>query len=257
MREKRGDCQGWTLKAARANTAFLRSVPLSGLTGVGITFTLTLRDCPPTHDDWKRLREAFFVRLRRAGFIRVHWVTEWQRRGVPHLHGVAYFPAHDHPWGQFIISTWVQLASSYGCSARAQHWNYIHDVVGWLKYLAKHAARGAGHYQRSAESVPEGWQKTGRIWGHLGQWDTRDPMRFGLEETGFFAFRRLCRGYRVADSRASGDTFRIRSARRMLQSSDKALCRVRGVSEWIPEHVQVQMMDCLAANGHSVVQVDG
>ena len=51
-------------------------VPLLGLSG-----SLTLRDCPPSHDDWKTLREALFFRLRRKGLYRLHWLTEWQKRG--------------------------------------------------------------------------------------------------------------------------------------------------------------------------------
>ena len=68
----RGDCKGWTLRSSRGNTRFLYSVltpelPVSaiGVPLLGLSGSLTLRDCPPSHDDWKTLREALFFRLRR------------------------------------------------------------------------------------------------------------------------------------------------------------------------------------------------
>ena len=88
-----GRVKGWSKTASRNNTKFLRSVYVPDLSGAAVAFTLTIRDCPPTSDDWKILRETFIKRLRRAGMVRLHWLTEWQKRGVPHLHGIAYFPA--------------------------------------------------------------------------------------------------------------------------------------------------------------------
>lgn len=93
----------------------------------------------------------------RAGMVRLHWVTEWQRRGVPHLHCAIWFPdAYDT-----ITPTraWVEVASAYGAGLRGQHARIIDGPVGWFQYLAKHAARGVKHYQRTADSIPEGWQK--------------------------------------------------------------------------------------------------
>ncbi|WP_213058401.1 rolling circle replication-associated protein, partial [Escherichia coli] len=91
-RAKRGEVKGWSKSASRNNTKFLRSVHVPDLTGAAVAFTLTIRDCPPSSEDWKILRENFIKRLRRAGMVRLHWLTEWQQRGVPHLHGIAYFP---------------------------------------------------------------------------------------------------------------------------------------------------------------------
>lgn len=54
------------------------------------SWALTLRHCPPTSDDWTRLVKVLQQRLRRAGLLRWHWVVEWQRRGVPHLHLAVY-----------------------------------------------------------------------------------------------------------------------------------------------------------------------
>ncbi|MFO5973161.1 hypothetical protein, partial [Pseudomonas aeruginosa] len=60
--------------------------------GPAAALTPTVRDCPPTSDDWHRLLKAWAMRMQRAGMIRLHWVTEWQRRGVPHLHCAIWFP---------------------------------------------------------------------------------------------------------------------------------------------------------------------
>ncbi|WP_216072449.1 hypothetical protein, partial [Acinetobacter baylyi] len=75
VRAKRGEVNGWSPSASRNNTKFLRSVHVPGLTGAAVAFTLTVRDCPPTSDDWKILRETFIKRLRRAGMVRLHWLT--------------------------------------------------------------------------------------------------------------------------------------------------------------------------------------
>lgn len=153
----RGDVQGWSEGATRRNTEFLMSVRTDQLTGAGVALTLTLRDCPPTADDWHKLRRAWEKRMVRAGMVRLHWVTEWQRRGVPHLHCAIWFPdAYDT-----ITPTraWVEVASAYGAGLRGQHARIIDGPVGWFQYLAKHAARGVKHYQRTADSIPEGWQK--------------------------------------------------------------------------------------------------
>ena len=106
-------------------------MPLLGLSG-----SLTLRDCPPSHDDWKTLREALFFRLRRKGLYRLHWLTEWQKRGVPHLHFAAWFlqsvvvininqPAlSDSELAQvlsYLISAdWLSISSVYRSSGLSQ-----------------------------------------------------------------------------------------------------------------------------------------
>lgn len=123
------------------------------------------------------------------------------------------------------------------------------DDVGWLQYLSKHASRGAAHYQRAMSTIPKGWQKTGRMWGHLGDFPTREPQGLELDDRDWFKFRRIVRGWRLAQARGRklfsedlGRRFldeqtrrrRIKSARRMLQCKDPLLSRCRGVSEWIP-----------------------
>ena len=146
------------------------------VTGYGLALTLTIRDCPPTSDDWHRLRNAFIRRLKRAGMIRLHWVTEWQKRGVPHLHCAVWFEDLDpnkegelvRVWGA-ALKGWAELAAPYGASPKSQKIAEIDNSVGWFQYLSKHASRGVKHYQRSSAGIPAEWkQKTGRMWGHWG-----------------------------------------------------------------------------------------
>lgn len=261
LRAPRGEVQGWSHGATRRNTEFLMSVIETRLDGYGVAVTLTVRDCPPTADDWHRLRRAWIERMRRAGMIRLHWVTEWQRRGVPHLHGAIWFPSRELAIAAEPLEAWVEVAGKYGAELRGQHARRIDGPVGWFQYLSKHAARGVKHYQRTSENIPEGWQKkTGRVWGKSGDWPVQEAVRFNLQDHhgdgGWFAFRRLVRSWRRADARASGDRHRIRSARRMLKCSDQGRSRLIGFMEWMPHEVQMALLANVAGRGYSVVQVE-
>lgn len=250
------------------------SIDENSLTGEGYAVTLTLRRCPPTHEHWKKLREAYFDRIRRSGFARVHWVTEWQRRGVPHLHCAIYLPKGIDP--KTLIYRWIDVSSDYGPSFSGQHMVRITKVVGWLQYVAKHASRGLGHYQRSPENIPKGWEKTGRMWGKLGDWPTREAIKMDVPMAAFWQFRRIVRRYRIADARqevhlavkAQADKVRkaginsvkvkvqsaprIRAARTMLKSANPSISAVRGVSEWIEMPIQVAILEHLSAQGHVI-----
>ncbi|MDW3810875.1 hypothetical protein [Klebsiella pneumoniae] len=135
-------------------------VHVPDLTGAAVAFTLTIRDCPPSSEDWKILRENFIKRLRRAGMVRLHWLTEWQQRGVPHLHGSPIFLMLTNLHCNLEL---IAVAEKYGCNMRSQHVVPITDMQGWFMYLAKHAGRSETHYQRNPEFVPAGWAKTGRV----------------------------------------------------------------------------------------------
>ena len=256
VRAKRDEVAGWSESSTRRNTQFLYSVDERKLTGQGFALSLTIRDCPTTAAEWTKIRTAFFWRIRRMGLVRGHWLTEWQRRGVPHMHAALWFDAGLIVRDPFAVNTirdhWIAVASPFGASARGQHIESITDAVGWFKYLSKHAVRGLSHYQRSSEGIPAGWKKTGRMWGHIGDWSTIDPVRYTLHLDGFWAFRRMVQRWRLADARASGDPYRLRSARRMLQCPDRALGSVRGVGEWIATGMTQQFLRHLAALGYDV-----
>lgn len=258
QRAKRSTVEGWTAASTRRNTRFLYSVDERHLTGAGLAVSLTVRDCPPSAAEWTRIREAFFDRLRRRGLARAHWLTEWQRRGVPHMHAALWFlidlPSQNGPAWYIadVQEAWLAVAAPYGASLRGQHVAPIDDAVGWFQYLSKHAVRGLGHYQRSPDSIPPGWAKTGRMWGYLGDWPLVEPTRYTVHNATFWAYRRMVQRWRYADARASGDRHRIRSARRMLQSTDRSAGSVRGVGEWIGSEQTQQFLRHLAAMGHEI-----
>jgi hypothetical protein len=268
-RATRGEVGGWSSGATRRNTEFLYSIREDQLDGVGYAVTLTLRDCPPDASAWHRLRRAWEKRMLRAGMIRLHWVTEWQKRGCPHLHGAIWFPRevvekYGHQWlRSAITSAWLLAgAMDYGAGHRGQDCHEITGAVGWFQYVSKHAARGVKHYQRSSENVPEAWkQKTGRMWGKVGDWPVQPPIRVNLQggegDGGFYAYRRMVRSWRVAGARADGDLRRLRLARSMLTCHEEPSSRVRGFSEWIPQEVSLSLLALLAARGYSIRYEEG
>lgn len=245
-REKtRGTIQGWTPAVARRQRTWLYSVITAELSGVGYAITLTMRECPETSEDWHAMRSALFKRFRRVpGFLRLHWVTEWQRRGVPHLHLAVYFSETLPALGWELIKHWQEVAEARGVSARAsaQDVKPIDGALGWLRYLAKHAGRTASHYQRSG--MPKGWTKTGRLWGSGGDWPRVEAAEARLTHEQTLQLRRLLRGYVLAEARRVGDWRRVAFLRRYpAREQDPWLSSVRGGSEWISDEVTLRLLE--------------
>ena len=256
---KRGRVEGWSTAAVRRHTRWLYGVDTEALTGHGWSLTLTLRDCPPDAPAWTRLRSEWLDQIRASGLIlRTHWVVEWTRRKVPHQHAAVYL-RDDVPRAEvyrLLVGTWLRLAAKYGAGPQGQHLAPIDGALGWLEYMSKHSARGVAHYQRQGK--PPGWDTTGRLWGHTGEWPMVEPAEVDLTREEFYRFRRLVRSWRLADARDQlrgardwGERRtalrRIRSARGMLRCNDADLSRVRGVSEWIPEGLGMALL--LIASG--------
>lgn len=266
----RTESVGWSDSSTRNNTKFLYSVDSTSLTDYGYAFTFTLRDLPSTPKDWYNIRDKFIKRCNRMGLIRYHWVTEWQRRGVPHLHGCLYFPEQlDHRALKALKAAWCACVGKYYALQKGQDIKPIESALGWLQYLSKHGSRSKGHYQRS--SKPKEWNSSGRVWGKGGEWPTRHTQH-DLGDN-FYRMRRLIRSWRIADSRKGldladadkkimarpGDALyskifginyprnrkRIRQARRCLMCGDRAKSHVRGMSEWISEELAFQMVSFL------------
>jgi hypothetical protein len=223
------------------------------LHGIGYAFTLTLRDCPKTAKEYIKIRKAFILRLKRMFSIRIHWLTEWQLRGVPHLHGCVYFKDTEKNLflANGITSHWLDLTRHLGTQKNSQKVVYIRDILGWKKYLSKHGSRGVNHYQRSEKNIPKGWVKTGRMWGHTGDWPTQE-IKIELDEPAFYSYRRLLRSWRKADARKAKNRFRIKSARSMLKCNLPNLSRTRGVSEWIDLKDSLALLEVIKAMGHKV-----
>lgn len=265
---KRGEVTGWSRAAVRRHTKWLYGVDADELTGTGLALTLTMREIPASSVEFQAARRAFVKRLERLGLIRLHWVVEWTRRRRPHLHMAAYFPPDLPPVEVTrlrigIVSAWLAVAERWGVTYEAQHVAGIDGVGGWLRYLSKHAARGVEHYQRQGK--PDGWEKTGRLWGVVGEWPEHEPMKLELSRQGAWALRRLVRSWRVADARAelraartplaaAQARRRLSSARRMLSCNRRDLSETRGVSEWAPESVVAQLVWHLQSQGHTVHQ---
>ncbi len=261
----RGVVSGWSSASLRRNRAFLYSVDVDALQAhPGVAFTLTLRDCPPSAAEWTTARDTFLDALRHEGFAFIHWVTEWQRRRVPHLHLAVFLPPGSDPavFAGNALRHWLRVAAPYRPSAHAQHVTPIYDALGWNQYLAKHAARGLSHYQRSRASLPEAWQgsSVGRMWGKRGDWPVIPPMDLTINPRAFAILRRILRSWRVSDARTAIRTARrpqdllsairrLKSARRMLTCPDPGLSRVRGCSEWFPQELTYRVLALVADLG--------
>lgn len=258
----RKEVGGWSAQSSRRNMKFLWSVTTDGLAGKGFSFTLTIRDCPANPQDWAKWCRIYWMRLEAAGAVRIHWVIEWQRRGCPHLHGSVYFRENvgDDEIRNVVIDGWT-FKNPYGPASAQQRLLPIFDAVGWAQYVAKHAARGVRHYQRSPENIPTHWkQKTGRMWGSRGQWPLGTPLKLELEDQrgdgGWHAFRRLVRSYGVAKARSKGDVSAMVYARSMLKSNRRDLAECRGVSSWVPRAIIEQLVENLDSRGFSVNLAD-
>lgn len=240
---KRGRVQGWTAGSARRHTRWLYSVDVPALDGHGFAVTLTVRDLPASASEWHAARRAWIERVRRMGLVRLHWVVEWQRRGVPHLHAAVYLSEVSGGSGIGLLLAWVEVCEARGWSAllRSQDVKPIAGAVGWLQYLSKHAGRSAAHYQRMG--MPEGWESSGRLWGHLGDWPVIEPVEARLTSAQAARFRRLVDAYCRARARAEGDRARLAYLRRRRKvETDPYRSRVLGVSEWVPESVALRLL---------------
>lgn len=267
-RAPRGEVKGWSPSTVRRNLAFLRSIDDKKLTGEGWAITLTCRNCPATHDDWHKAVELYLLQVKRImGTIRVHTVTEWQRRGVPHLHGAIWFPdttSHRYDVPNILTHLWFAHGAAFGVGQKGQIVKPIDAALGWFQYVSKHAARGVSHYQRSSQNIPSGWVKTGRMWSKGGAWPIKEPLKLTIENSGYHILRRWVRAWRKSDARTALDNLRpdsqrrsefirrVKSARRMLRCSDLKLSGVRGVSEWIPEYLLLRMIERLHLDGYQV-----
>lgn len=255
----RSTIKGWSPGAAARHRAWLQSVDPAQLpTEHAYAFTLTVKETPASAAEWHTLRTTWEKRLRRMGATAGHWVTEWQRRGTPHLHGSVWFATALTPLDRMrVISGWVEVCASRGLTAtvQAQVLKDVESMGGWSRYCSKHSARSTAHAQR--QGFPEGWETSGRVWGHWGgPWLTRGTG-YGLDFEAWHIARRLMRAWALADARSERDPKRRksrmmavrRSASRVAQPSLSAVMPVR---EWIPETAMTKMLNWLLDEGYSV-----
>lgn len=278
----RSETIGWNYQVSARLKKWLYSIPVDSLDGQGLAFTLTVKDCPEHSEDWAKLRDQFLKRMMRKDCIRIQWLTEWQRRGVPHLHGIAYFSIPMNP--DKLVRDWLDLSNKYGSGKPAQDCKPITSVLGWLDYLCKHAARSAVHYQRSPENVPAGWNKTGRMWGYRGDWVKMESIQFEIDQEGFNKYRRIAKALHHSKVRqrlnkavqstiksipymtvpvclkqyirlSNKSLFReFRSSRKSLQTSDVNMGRMMGTSDWIDQEQSLRIIAWLGSQGSQIHQ---
>jgi hypothetical protein len=162
---------------------------------------------------------------------------------VPHLHLAAWFEDPRTP--EHLLHPWLALAEPYGASRLSQHAAPIHDALGWAKYLAKHAARGIGHYQRNPANIPAEWHtRTGRVWGHVGTFPTVEATDEELTDATYYRARRILLAHQAAQVRAQGNHAHARSIRRRLQMPEPA-SRTHALAGWLPAVDQARLLDHL------------
>lgn len=251
------EVKGWTVGAAIRNRDFLMSVDVGKLNPdsklFGAALTLTVRDCPPSAEDWQKLLIRWIDRQRDGGMVRLHWCVEMQRRGVPHLHCAIWFPrlfrisGKDMPGAAaalYAVQDWLELTEAYRTSGKGQDCREISNAAGWFEYLAKHASRGTAHYQRIREALPEGWQKTGRLWGKRGDWPVDEPLEVTLNEHQAFKLRRYVQRYYL--SRVGNRGRAVSYGRRMRKSNDPNRSRLIKYALWMPQSVATRLLQHLA-----------
>lgn len=278
----RGEVTGWSPGAARRNVAFLRSIDETKLTGIGYAITLTIKNCPATIADWNKCCQSWIKRQARSKMIRLHWVMEYQRRGVPHLHAAIWYDTDSDPTPK-ALADWVAITKHLGSGIKGQHARPIKGPVGWFVYLGKHCGRGSQHYQRQQKSLPKQWEKSPRVWGKRGSWPIDEPAAGMLTDRQFYTLRRLVKRQRVAQARQevpgpgwgweqntlfTRDQYRdlpivpgkiigdhgsplrkrlrhFQYCKQMLKCNDPKRSPVRGVSEWISQHSQQQLLKAI------------
>ncbi|PAT00915.1 hypothetical protein CI105_09365 [Candidatus Izimaplasma bacterium ZiA1] len=105
--------------------------------------------------------------------------------------------------------------------------------------------------------MPAAWKgRSGRVWGKRGKWPVKPGLTFHIDDSAYFQYRRIVRSWRIADARSEENpqnrAWRIRSAKKMLKCSDRALSEVRGTNEWISEANTFRIIAYLAAGGCEV-----
>lgn len=253
----RSACVGWSKSSARSNERFLRSIDCDDLPRHFLFFTLTLGTLPAEGKDWTAIRSRltdFLVRT--LGATHWHHVTEWQARGVPHLHGVASFVDLSHDADRSLRRYWLVATKPWASGRRGQHVEYSEGAGGWFVYMSRHASRGVDHYQRLIDGKPEGWDGTGRMWGRSRHW----PLLVSEHPCEGHVFYRIRRGVdrlvrarlrmqilaatRYGDGQERTKLLRRWHAFRLFRSGrgDRCASSCRGIDQWQSHALSVALL---------------
>lgn len=94
----------------------------------------------------------------------------------PHLHGIAYWESLAVAVSiDNLINYWCYSSRKFGSARWCQNAQRIDTPLCWLMYLAKHSGRSVRHCQRML-TLPDGWEKTGRMWRYGGDWPRLAPL---------------------------------------------------------------------------------
>lgn len=235
----RGEVRGWSRQSTARLRRWFYTVDEQELDGQGVSLTLTVRDLPASAREWASARRAFLMRMDRLGLVRGQWLTEWQKRGVPHMHGVLFFPEGSVGLQEAVRAHWLESAAAWHPGASSQVVKPLWGLSGWLGYQAKHSARGIRHAQR--QGMPPGWETSGRLWGVVGEWPTREEVHdVPMDE--FHRFRRLLRSWLVAAARREGEPRQAARLRKLLRDPERARSTVRAVGRFVPENVSRELL---------------
>lgn len=238
-RAKRGIIKGWTPEAAMRLTKFLWSVNPDMLDGSAFAVTLTMGGRPESSQDWAAARQALLEWLRRRGVRRWQWLTEWTRNGRPHMHLCVYI---EDVAPEELALAWIKISRAHGWDAdwKGQTVEPLWDSTGWLKYVAKHSARGVDHYQR--ETPPEGWETTGRLWGRGGQWPTEEPFKIALSGGQTFTFMGHFKSWQAERMRREGVAPEVVDEYLSRDHVPRTGGAPRGLSGWMPYEEAVKLL---------------
>ena len=224
---ERGRIQGWSPGIVRRFERFHMSIDWSKVereSGGLLAFTLTVRDLPSA-DDWKANLLRFVKRLQYHLHVRCFlWLVEWQKRGVPHIHGLVVMVGHAQIDRLRLFTdlpgAWLDIWPE--ARRGAQHCQLVDDRLGWEEYMSSHMMRSIRHYQR--KGMPDGWSATGRMWGKRGAWDVQEPIKRTMSDQDFVLLGRRVRRYQVAKLRVRLQAVRGPRAQRSLR---RRIARVR------------------------------
>lgn len=240
--DKRGDITGWSDSAARRMIHWLWSINPDMLPDGGWAVTLTMGGTPDTSAEWLRARKSLVRFLQAHGVTLGQWLTEWTAKGRPHLHMCVFGSASTPPHLDRLLGLkWLEICDSEGWPAvwGAQHIVKVHEMTGWLKYVGKHASRGVQHYQRLG--APVGWEKTGRLWGHWGDWPVIEPILQELTHPEFLRYRAGFVDWQAKRMAAEGVPSEIVESY-VAGKTPLTGAPVRGVSGWMPDDVALDLL---------------
>lgn len=215
--------------------AFLQSIDAEGLASrAGLAVTLTMGGWPSSSSGFHSARRAFLKRAARDGWVVQHWLVESTALGRPHLHLALYGGRVTTAARWSLAVQWLLICEAHGweASPRAQTVEPITGLLGWLQYVAKHGSRGVSHYQRATPI--QGWEKTGRLWGHTANWPIPEPLEYELTEAEFHRFRRIALAVIRGRLRASGATSTtVRRVGSQVRDRDPSVSRRAGIGYWL------------------------